>query len=591
MRGTETTPSDRRLGPDTDEVGLRPARTAWLDSGGSWRTTLRGRAVLADPRINKGTAFTTEERAALDLVGMLPPRVLVLEDQVARIYEQYRSLATPLAKHLFLNALRDRNEVLFYRVLSDHVRELLPIIYTPTVGEAIQAYSHHYQRPRGVYLSADEPEAIEASLRAAAAETDGVDLIVATDSEAILGIGDWGVGGMGISLGKLAVYTVAAGIDPDRTIGVELDVGTNNETLLNDPFYLGLRHPRISTAQYERFVDAFVQAASRLFPEALLHWEDLGRENAARVLERYRDQHASFNDDIQATGAVTLAAVLAAVRATGMPLQDHRVVVFGAGTAGIGVADQLRNAMTREGLSDEAATSRIWCVDRYGLLMEGTPGMTDAQRRYARPASEVARWMRDPQLAGIGLAEVVRRVHPTILIGTSGRRGAFDEATVREMAGHVSRPAILPMSNPTELAEAVPADLIRWTDGRALVATGSPFDAVPHNGVTFEIGQANNALIFPGLGLGAIAVRATRVTDGMIYAAARSVSELVDASVPGAPLLAPVDSMRRTSLAAAVAVARAAQEDGVASVAIEAPLAEHISGLMWTPAYRPVLPA
>jgi malate dehydrogenase (oxaloacetate-decarboxylating) len=586
-----TTQTESRLRPDTDDVGLWPGRMAWVDGAGAWRTTLRGRAVLADPRINKGTAFSTEERAALDLVGMLPSRVLALEDQVARIYEQYVSLATPLAKHLFLNALRDRNEVLFYRVLSDHVRELLPIIYTPTVGEAIQAYSHHYQRPQGVYLSADEPEAIEASLRVAAAETDGVDLIVATDSEAILGIGDWGVGGMGISLGKLAVYTVAGGIDPDRTIGVELDVGTNNEALLNDPFYLGLRHQRIPTDQYERFVDTFVQTVSRLFPDALLHWEDLGRENAARVLERYRDQHTSFNDDIQATGAVTLAAVLAAVRATGMPLREHRVAVFGAGTAGIGVADQLRNAITLEGLSYEAATSRIWCVDRRGLLTEGTPEMTDAQRRYARQARELVGWIRDPELGGIGLAEVVRRVQPTILIGTSGRRGAFGEATVREMAGHVTRPVILPMSNPTELAEAVPADLIRWTDGLALVATGSPFDPVSHDGVTFEIGQANNALIFPGLGLGAIAVRATRVTDGMIYAAARSVSELVDASVPGAPLLPPVDSLRRTSLAVAVRVAEAAQEDGVARVAIDGPAEEHISRLMWTPAYRPVLPA
>jgi malate dehydrogenase (oxaloacetate-decarboxylating) len=564
--------------------------TVWPGDDGAWHTTLRGRAVLADPRINKGTAFTLEEREGLGLVGALPHQVLTIEQQAGRVYEQYRSQPTGLAKQVALNELRDRNEVLFYRVLTDHLRELLPIVYTPTVGEAIEHYSHEYRRPRGVYLSADEPDAIERSLAAAGLGPEDVDLIIATDAEAILGIGDWGVGGMGIALGKLAVYTAAGGVDPNRTLAVMLDVGTNNQSLLDDPLYLGLRHPRVAADEYDRCIEAYVQAASRLFPRALLHWEDLGSANARRILERYRDRVLTFNDDVQGTGAVNLAAVLAAVRATGMPLHEHRVVVFGSGTAGIGIADQLRDAMVLEGMSAADAASRIWCLDRHGLLTEGMAGMSGFQRRYARPASDVEGWQRDPELGGIGLAEVVRRVHPTILIGTSTRNGAFGEEIVQEMAAHVGRPVILPMSNPTHLAEAVPADLLRWTDGRALVATGSPFEPVAHEGVTYEIGQANNALVFPGLGLGVIAARATRVTDGMIVAAAQSIAELVDTSTPGASLLPKVEGLRATSAAVAAAVARAAQRDGVAGVAVDGDVEDRIRRLMWKPAYRPVLP-
>jgi malate dehydrogenase (oxaloacetate-decarboxylating) len=517
--------------------------------------------------------------------------VLTLSEQARRAYAQYRAQPTALAKQVSLNELRDRNEVLFYRLLSDHLRELLPIIYTPTVGEAIEHYSEQYRRPRGVYLSADQPEAIERSLAGAGLGPEDVDLIVATDAEAILGIGDWGIGGMGIAVGKLAVYTAAAGIDPNRTIAVMLDVGTNNQSLLDDPLYLGLRHPRVAPDEYDRCIDAYVQTASRLFPRALLHWEDLGSGNARRVLERYRDRLLTFNDDVQGTGAVNLAAVLATVRATGMPLREHRVVVFGSGTAGIGVADQLCDAMALEGLSGAEAASRIWCLDRHGLLTEGMPDMSEFQGRHARPVDDVEGWERDPGLGGIGLAEVVRRVHPTILIGTSGRRGAFGEEIVREMAAHVGRPVVLPMSNPTHLAEAQPADLIRWTEGRALVATGSPFEPVTHDGVTYEIGQANNALVFPGLGLGVIAARATRVTEGMLLAAARSVAELVDTSTPGAPLLPQVESLRATSAAVAAAVARAAQRDGVAGAAVDGDLEDQLRRLMWTPTYRPVLPA
>jgi malate dehydrogenase (oxaloacetate-decarboxylating) len=564
--------------------------TVWLDDDGAWRTTLRGRAVLADPRINKGTAFTVEEREALGLVGVLPHRVLTLEEQANRAYAQYRSEPTPLAKQESLSELRDRNQVLFYRLLSDHLRELLPIIYTPTVGEAIEHYSRDYHRPRGVYLSVDEPETIERALATVELGPEDVDLIVATDAEAILGIGDWGIGGMGIALGKLALYTAAGGVDPNRTIAVMLDVGTNNQGLLDDPLYLGLRHPRVAPDEYDRYIDDYVQAALRMFPRALLHWEDFGSGNARRILERYRDRLLTFNDDVQGTGAVNLAAVLAAVRATAIPLREHRVVVFGSGTAGIGVADQLREAMVGDGLSGAEAASRIWCLDRYGLLTDGVPGMSDGQRRYARPLPDVEGWERDQALGGICLAEVVRRVHPTILIGTSTRHGAFGEEVVHEMAAHVGRPVILPMSNPTHLAEARPADLIRWTEGRALVATGSPFDPVTYEGVTYEIGQANNALVFPGLALGVIAARATRVTDRMLLAAAQSVAELADCSTPGASLLPHVESLRATSAAIAATVARAAQRDGVAGVAVDGDLEDRVRRLMWNPVYRPVLP-
>jgi malate dehydrogenase (oxaloacetate-decarboxylating) len=561
----------------------------WLDESGSWRTTLRGRAVLADPRINKGTAFSLEERDALGLVGILPPRVLALEDQVRRAYAQYSSQATRLAKHLVLGELRERNQVLFYRLLHDHLPELLPIIYTPTVGEAIQSYSHEYRRPRGVYLSAEHPDAIDRSLRATGVRADDVDLIVATDAEAILGIGDWGVGGMGIALGKLAVYTAAAGIDPNRTIAVTLDVGTNNPLLLDDPLYLGLRRRRVTPEEYDHFVDAYVRSASRLFPRALLHWEDFGNHNARRILERYQDRLPTFNDDVQGTGAINVAAVLAALKTTRVPLPEHRIVVFGAGTGGIGVADHLRDAMVLAGLTPAEANAQIWCLDRHGLVFDGLLPMSDAQRRYARAAEEVADWQRD-SAGSIGLCEVVRRVRPTVLIGASTVAGAFSEEIVREMAAQVDRPVILPLSNPTHLSEAQPADLVRWTDGRALIATGSPFAPVSHNGVTYEIGQANNALIFPGLGLGAIAAAATRITDGMILAAARSVAELVDPSTAGAPLLPPVERLRETSHAVAVAVARAAARDGVAGVALDGDTDAHVRQLTWKPDYRPVLP-
>jgi malate dehydrogenase (oxaloacetate-decarboxylating) len=563
-------------------------RTSWPDKDGAWRTTLRGRQVLADPRINKGTAFSDSERRDLGLTGLIPAAHFTLDDQVARVYAQYLRQPDDLARNVTLNALHDRNEVLFYRLLTEHLSEMLPIVYTPTVGQAIQNYSHEYRRPRGIYLSVDHPELIEASLLASDLGPGDVDLIVATDAGAILGIGDWGVGGIDIAVGKLAVYTAAGGIDPARTIPVMLDVGTNRQSLLDDPLYIGNRHPRVPAAEYDAFLDEFVRAAGKLFPLALLHWEDLGIANARRLLERYRDERLTFNDDIQGTGAVNLACVLAAARASGVPLPDHRIVIFGMGTAGTGIADQLTAAMVADGVPEAEAVRRLWAVDRQGLLMRDTTGITDSQRRYARDPAETAGL---GTAGGIGLAEVVARVHPTVLIGTSARAGAFTEAVVRDMAAHVKRPVILPMSNPTALSEATAADLIRWTDGRALVATGSPFGAVDYGGIHYQIGQANNALVFPGLGLGLIAARARRVTDGMLLAAARTVADLVDISAPGAALLPQVADLRETSVAVAVAVARAAEAEGVASAPLDADLTGQMRALMWEPRYRPVRPA
>jgi malate dehydrogenase (oxaloacetate-decarboxylating) len=563
-------------------------RTLWLDGDGGWRTTLRGRQVLADPRLNKGTAFSDTERADLGLVGLIPAGHMTLPQQASRVYAQYLRQSSDLARNVLLNEVHDRNEILYYRLLADHLSEMLPVVYTPTVGQAIENYSHEYRRPRGVYLSVDTPELIEQSLRAFGLGADDVDLIVATDAGSILGIGDWGVGGMGIAVGKLAVYTAAGGINPNRSLPVMLDVGTDRQSLLDDPLYIGNRHPRVPVAEYDGFLDAFVTGVKAVFPRAMLHWEDMSPANARRLLERYRHDLPSFNDDIQGTGAVNLAAVLAAVRATGVVLADHRYVIFGAGSAGTGIADQLTAALVAEGLSEDQARSRFWALDRHGLVLAEDETMSARQRRYGRPSAEVDGWAHDPLLGGIGLAEVVRRIHPTVLIGTSAQAGAFTAEVVRDMAAHANRPVIMPMSNPTELAEARPADLITWTGGRALVACGSPFRPVDYQGTRYVIGQANNALVFPGLGLGAIAMRAAAITDGMLSAAAHAVADLVDASAPGAPLLPEVEALRSTSLAVAVAVAEAATSDGVATRQLNADIAGQVQALMWQPAYRPV---
>ena len=567
----------------------RPYEFLRTPEGPVLRVRARGTAVLATPILNRGTAFTPEERRALGLVGLLPEGVSTIDGQLRRVYAQFQRQPDPLAKNVYLANLRDRNEVLFYRLLSEHLAEMLPIVYTPTVGKAIERYSHEYRRPRGVFLSVDHPELVEESFRNYGLGPDDVDLIVATDAAGILGIGDWGVGGIEIAIGKLAVY-IAAGLHPRRVIPVMLDVGTDNLALLDDPMYLGARHARVGGQRYDEFVDAYVQTATKLFPHALLHWEDFAAADARRILQRYADQVCTFNDDMQGTAAVVLAAALAATRASGTRMADQRVVVHGAGTAGTGIADVLRDAMVGEGLSPQEATRRFWCLDRDGLLTDDRADrLLDFQRPYARPAAEVAGWRRTGTGQGPSLAEVVGHVHPTMLIGTSTQAGAFTEAIVRQMAAHVERPVIMPLSNPTSRAEAVPADLIGWTDGRALVATGSPFAPVTHGGVTYRIAQANNALVFPGLGLGVAVARARRVSDRMLAAAAGAVAGLSDASAPGAPLLPPVDHLREVSATVAVAVAEAAAADGLAQAALDDPV-QRVYQAMWQPEYPRVEP-
>jgi malate dehydrogenase (oxaloacetate-decarboxylating) len=544
-----------------------------------------GPTLLDDPMLNRDTAFTKEERAKLGLIGLLPSVVTTLDEQAKHAYAEYLQQPTDLSKNIFMTALQDRNEVLFYRLLTDHLQEMLPIVYDPTVAQAIEQYSHEYRRPRGVYLSINEPEAIEDSLRDFGAGPDDIDLIVATDAEEILGIGDWGVGGIDISVGKLAVYTGAAGIDPARVIPVMLDVGTNRESLLNDPFYLGNRHSRVRGERYDAFIDAYIKAATKLFPNVLLHWEDFGPSNGRRILEKYRKQVCTFNDDVQGTGAITLAAALSAVKVSGIPLREQRVVIFGSGTAGIGNADQVRAAMMADGLTQAEATRHFWCVDIQGLLTDNMgSALREFQVAYARPASEVTGWTHDMAGGGISLAEVVRQVLPTMLIGTSTAPGTFTEAIVKDMAAQTERPVIFPLSNPTTLIEASAADLITWTDGKALVATGIPSPPVTYKGITDAIGQANNALLYPGLGLGTIVSRARLISDGMFMAAARAVASLVDPNRPGASLLPLVQNLRAVSATVAVEVAKTAVAEGLARAQLT-DVVQQVQDAMWQPEY------
>jgi malate dehydrogenase (oxaloacetate-decarboxylating) len=560
----------------------RPYELGRPEDGYPVRIRARGNEVLATPMINRGTAFTREERETLGLTGLLPGGVSTIDGQLRRVYAQYLRQPDDLAKNVYLAHLRDRNEVLFYRLLTERIEEMLPIVYTPTVGIAIERFSHEYRRPRGVYLSVDRPQDVETALGNYNRGGDAVDLIVATDSEGILGIGDQGVGGIDIAIGKLAVYTAAAGIHPRRVIPVVLDMGTDNLALLNDEMYLGNRHPRVRGERYDALIDAYVTAATKLFPHAMLHWEDFGASNARRILNRYADQVCTFNDDMQGTAAVVLAAAFSAVRAAGQRMRDQRVVIHGAGTAGLGIADMLRDVMVREGLPAEEAARRFYPLGRNGLLTDETQGMYDFQLPYARPAGEVAGWAGGGD--GIRLAEVVANVRPTMLIGTSTQAGAFTEAIVKDMAGHVERPIIMPLSNPTSRAEALPEDLINWTGGRALVATGSPFGPVEYQDRSYRIAQANNALVFPGLGLGVTVARASRISDRMIAAAADAVARLSDATAPGSPLLPPVEDLRTVSAAVAIAVAVAAQDEGLAQVTIDNPV-QQVYQAMWRPEY------
>jgi malate dehydrogenase (oxaloacetate-decarboxylating) len=546
------------------------------------RISARGMAVLGSPMINQGTAFTWEQRRELGLTGLLPSGVSTLDGQLRRTYAQYSRQGSNLAKWVYLTNLRSRNEVLFYRLLSEHIEEMLPIVYTPTVGLAIERFSVEFRRPRGVYLSVDRPDDVETALRNTGLGAEDVDLLVATDSEGILGIGDQGVGGIEISVGKLAVYTAAAGIHPSRVLPVVLDMGTDNLALLNDEMYLGERHARVRDERYDQLIDAYVTACRRLFPHAMLHWEDFGASNARRILDKYTPHLCTFNDDMQGTAAVVLAAAFSAVRAAGGRMRDQRVVIHGAGTAGLGIADMMRDVMVREGLSHEEATRRFWALGSRGLLVDDNPRLRDFQVPYARSAAEVAGWAADGRT--IGLADTVAKVRPTMLIGTSTQSGAFTEALVRDMAAHCDRPIIMPLSNPTSKCEAMPADVLAWTGGRALVATGSPFAPVELDGVSYRIAQANNALVFPGLGLGVTVARASRITDGMIAAAADAVARLSDATRPGAPLLPPVSDLRPVSAAVAIAVARAAAAEGLAQAPLDNPI-HQVHQAMWRPEY------
>jgi malate dehydrogenase (oxaloacetate-decarboxylating) len=566
----------------------RPFELAWTPEGVVARVRLRGTSVLSSPMLNRGTAFTLAEREALGLTGLLPGGVSTIEGQLRRVYAQYLRQPDDLAKSLHLGTVRNRNEVLFYRLLTEHIHEMLPIVYTPTVGTVIERYSLEFGRPRGVYLSVDHPDQVETAFRNYGLGADEVDLIVATDSEGILGIGDWGVGGIAIADGKLAVYTAAAGLHPRRVIPVVLDTGTDNQALLDEDMYLGARHPRVRGERYDRFIDAYVSAATKLFPNAMLHWEDFGAANARRILLKYAGTCCTFNDDIQGTAAVVLAAALCANRAAGTAMRDQTVVIHGAGTAGIGIADALRQVMINEGLSQDEATARFYALGSQGLLTTtGYPGrLRDFQVPYARPAAEVAAWPRDAN-GRISLAEVVTHSRATMLIGTSTQPGAFTEQIVREMAVHAERPVIMPLSNPTSHSEAQAADLITWTAGRALIATGSPFPPVTYGGVEYQVAQANNALIFPGLGLGVTVSRARRVSDGMLAAAADALAGLSDAAAPGAAVLPPVTSLRDVSAAVAEAVARSARDEGLSDVPLDG-LAERVRAAMWEPAYPAV---
>ena len=509
--------------------------------------------VLNDPFLNKGTAFTKEERKELELIGLLPPQIQTIEEQAELVYAQYKSKEPLINKRRFLMEIFDTNRTLFYYLFSQHVVEFMPIVYDPVIAENIENYSELYVNPQNaVYLSIDSPETIEESLKNATKDRE-IRLIVVTDAEGILGIGDWGTNGVDISVGKLMVYTAAAGIDPKSVLPVVLDAGTNRETLLEDKLYLGNRHKRVYGDKYYDFVDKFVQTAEKLFPRLYLHFEDFGRSNAANVLHKYWKTYPVFNDDIQGTGIITLAGILGALKISGEKLTDQKYMCFGAGTAGAGIADRVYQEMLQQGLSENEARSRFYLVDKQGLLFDDMDDLTPEQRPFARKRVE---FTNANELTNLEAA--VKAVKPTILVGTSTQPNTFTETIVKEMASYTARPIIFPLSNPTKLAEATAENLIKWTDGKALIATGIPADPVEYNGVTYEIGQANNALIYPALGLGAIASTAKLMTNEMISKAAHSLGGIVDTTKPGAATLPPVSKLTEFSQRVAEAVGQCA---------------------------------
>jgi malate dehydrogenase (oxaloacetate-decarboxylating) len=545
--------------------------------------TPRGMELLERPLLNKGTAFTEEERAEFGLHGILPPHLETLDEQVARAYEAYKRKDEDLERHIYLRALQDANEILFYRLLLDHIEEMTPMVYTPIVALACEQFSHIYRRPRGLFISYPLRDFIPQLLRNR--PNKDVDVIVVTDGERILGIGDQGAGGLGIPIGKLSLYTLIGGIRPERTLPIVLDVGTNNTERLKDPEYLGWRHERVAGQAYFDFVDRFVQAVKQELPGTCLQWEDFATPHARPILNRYRDQLLTFNDDIQGTSAVALGAILAAVKVTGKSLKEQQIVMLGAGSAGIGVADGLRAAMREEGLTEQEAQSRFWVIDKDGLLHSGRKELTLEQVVYAQPENSVFGWPRTSN-GQIGLADVIGRINATILIGLSTVGGAFSEPIVREMARKVARPIIFPLSNPTSKSEAKAKDLIQWTDGRALVASGSPFAPVSYGGRKILIAQCNNIYIFPAMGLAAVASGARRVTEPMMLAAARALAEnspaLKDAS---SSLLPPLTEIRGVAAEIAFAVGMQAQKDGVAPKINEDELRRRVLNTQWTPAY------
>jgi malate dehydrogenase (oxaloacetate-decarboxylating) len=541
-------------------------------------------AALAAPSLNRGVGFTHEERRRLGLTGRLPSAVLTLDQQADRVWHQLQSLATDLGRNLLLEQLHYRHELLYYKVLKDHLTELMPVVYTPTVGEAIQRFSDEYRGQRGLFLSIDEPDEIGEAFRTFGLSPDDVDLIVCTDAEAILGIGDWGVGGIQIAVGKLALYTAGGGIDPRRCIAVSLDVGTDNEQLLQDPFYLGNRHARRRGEEYDAFIKRYIETAHQMFPHAILHFEDFGPLNARKILQTYGDDYCVFNDDIQGTGAVVVAAVYGGCHVTGVPLRDQKAIVFGAGTAGIGVADQIRDAMVADGATLEQATSQIWPIDKQGLLFDDMDDLRDFQVPYAKNRRELGLGTGNATGDRVGLVDAIKLASPTILLGSSTVFGAFDQKVVEAMTASCERPMIFPLSNPTSRMEAMPADVLRWSAGKALITSGTPVAPVEYDGTTYTIGQANNVLVFPGIGLGIIVAQARLVTPGMLQAAARAVVQQASPTNPGDSLLPDVQNLREISAAVAEGVYHAAVDDGVATRAHD-DVRRAVLDTMWRPVY------
>ncbi|EAC6448997.1 NAD-dependent malic enzyme [Listeria monocytogenes] len=546
-------------------------------------TVKSGFDYMNNPLLNKGTAFSEEERANYQLEGLLPPIIETIEQQAVRIETQIENLETPLHKHQLLTNLYNENRTLYYYLVTKNVTDYLPIIYTPTIGDAVIQYHKEYTAPdEALFIDAFGPEKLSASIKNYAKNNPNIDMIVITDGEGVLGIGDWGVNGVKIAVGKLAVYTVAAGLAPDRVLPVVIDAGTNNETLLNDPLYLGNKRPRLSESEYDAFIASFVNVMKEVFPKAILHWEDFGRANASRILHNYRDKICTFNDDIQGTGAMVVAAVLATIQVSRIPLSEQKIIIFGAGTAGIGIADQLSAQLMREtGLPFEKAKKHFYLVDRKGLVLDNMTDLTTGQKKYAHPSAE---WSNVPTDT---LENLVEAVHPTMLIGCSGVTGAFKESIVKKMTQYTERPAILPLSNPTKLAEATASDLIQWTDGKALIVTGSPSKPVEYQNTTYEIGQANNALLYPGLGLGALVTRAKYITDDMLAAASMAVAEQISPNKAGAALLPHVRTLRETSRAVAIAVANQAIKENIHQVELTNVI-EAIEREMWQPIYKGV---